>query len=157
MSCRREQLAVAALALCAALGCAAVRGAGGVHGADGTGGAGGTGSAGGGHGLASVPPSAPELVNPFGASPEAAAAGHKLFLRHCAECHGDDGRGSRRAPSLDSGRLRQAPASALFWFLTNGRLVAGMPSWSRLPAARRWQLVAYLQARSASGRIESKD
>jgi len=154
---RRAKLAVASLAVCTALGCAAVRGTGGTGGAGDVGGAGGAAGAGGGHGLASVPPSVPELVNPFGESPEAAAAGRKLFLLHCAECHGDDGRGSRRAPSLDSRRLRQASAGALFWFLTNGRLVAGMPSWSRLPAARRWQIVAYLQQRSAAGRSESRD
>jgi hypothetical protein len=42
--------------------------------------------------------------------------------------------------------LRQASPGALFWFLTNGRLAAGMPEWSRLPAARRWQIIAYLQS-----------
>lgn len=153
----RAKLAVALVMVCTALGCAAVRGAGGGGGAGEVSGKGGAAGAGGGRGLASVPPSAPELMNPCGESPEAAAAGRKLFLRHCAECHGEDGRGSRRAPSLDSRRLRQASAGALFWFLTNGRLVAGMPSWSRLPAARRWQIIAYLQERSAAGRSESRD
>jgi mono/diheme cytochrome c family protein len=133
-------LAVATLAAGAMLGCAAV---GGLDG-DAHGGAAG---AGGGHGLASVPASAPQRANPFGESPDAVAAGRKLFLRHCAECHGDAGRGGRRGPSLDSRRLRQASPGALFWFLTNGRLAAGMPQWSRLPAARRWQIIAYLQSR----------
>jgi mono/diheme cytochrome c family protein len=153
-------LAAVALAACAVLGCAAVGGTagGGTGGAAGAGGAGGAGRAGdaggGGHGLASVPASAPELLNPFGESPAAVAAGRKLFLRHCAECHGDDGRGSRRGPSLDSRRLRQASPGALFWFLTNGRLAAGMPGWSRLPAARRWQIVAYLRGKD-SGSLPS--
>jgi mono/diheme cytochrome c family protein len=87
----------------------------------------------------------PERVNPFAESPDAVAAGRKLFLRHCAECHGDGGGGGHRGPSLDSRRMRQASPGALFWFLTNGRLAAGMPEWSRLPAARRWQIVTYLQ------------
>jgi mono/diheme cytochrome c family protein len=132
--------AVAVLAASAMLGCAAV---GGVDG--------GAAGAGGGHGLASVPASAPERLNPFGESPDAVAAGRKLFLRHCAECHGDDGEGGRRGPSLDSRRLREASPGALFWFLTNGRLAAGMPEWSRLPAARRWQIIAYLQGKLAGG------
>lgn len=136
--------AVAILAASALLGCAAI---GGLDG----GAAGGAAGAGGGHGLASVPASAPERVNPLGESPDAVAAGRKLFLRHCAECHGDDGRGGRRGPSLDSRRMRQASPGALFWFLTNGRLAAGMPEWSRLPAARRWQIIAYLQSRLAGG------
>jgi mono/diheme cytochrome c family protein len=133
-------LTVATLAAGAMLGCAAVGGLDGDA-------AGGAAGAGGGHGLASVPASAPEQVNPFGESPDAVAAGRKLFLRHCAACHGDDGKGGRRGPSLDSRRMRQASPGALFWFLTNGRLAAGMPEWSRLPAARRWQIIAYLQSR----------
>jgi mono/diheme cytochrome c family protein len=102
-------------------------------------------AAGAGPGLDSVPASAPARVSPFAGSRDAAAAGRKLFLRHCAECHGENARGSRRAPSIDSERVRQASPGALFWFLTNGRLAAGMPGWSRLPAARRWQIVDYLQ------------
>jgi mono/diheme cytochrome c family protein len=139
-------LTVATLAVGAMLGCAAV---GGLDG-DAAGAAGGAAGAGGGHGLASVPASAPERVNPFGESPDALAAGRKLFLRHCAACHGDDGGGGRRGPSLDSRRLREASPGALFWFLTNGRLAAGMPEWSRLPAARRWQIIAYLQSKVVS-------
>ncbi len=135
-------LAAAVLAAGAMLGCAAV---GGLNGDV----AGGAAGAVGGHGLASVPASAPERVNPFGESADAVAAGRKLFLRHCAECHGDDGGGGHRGPSLDSRRLHQASQGALFWFLTNGRLAAGMPEWSRLPAARRWQIVAYLQRRGS--------
>ena len=137
MSGRGEiALAAAILAASAMVGCAATGGVDGVTA--------GTPAAGAGHGLASVPASAPERLNPFGESPDAVAAGRKLFQRHCAECHGDDGGGGHRGPSLDSRRMRQASPGALFWFLTNGRLAAGMPEWSRLPAAQRWQLVAYL-------------
>jgi len=97
------------------------------------------------YGLDRAPAAAAARANPYAASPEAAVAGRKLFLRHCAECHGADGRGGRRAPAIDSDRVRQASPGALFWFLTNGSLATGMPAWSRLPAARRWQMIAYLQ------------
>ncbi|HVT18244.1 MAG TPA: cytochrome c [Thermoanaerobaculia bacterium] len=96
-------------------------------------------------GLLKAPPSAHERSNPYEGMPEAVTAGRKLFLRHCAECHGDDGKGSPRGPSFDLDRLRQAPPGDLFWFVSNGDLKAGMPSWSRLPDAQRWQLVAYLK------------
>jgi len=125
--------AALALALCAAAalaaGCAAA-------------------GAGAGPGLDSVPASAPARarIDPDAGGPDAVAAGRKLFLRHCAECHGDDARGSRRGPAIASERVREASPGALFWFLTNGRLAAGMPGWSRLPAARRWQIIAYLQS-----------
>jgi mono/diheme cytochrome c family protein len=81
-----------------------------------------------------------------GTDPAAVQAGRKLFLRHCADCHGADARGSRRAPALDSERVRQTPDEDLFRFVTNGNLRTGMPSWSRLPAARRRQILAYLRS-----------
>jgi mono/diheme cytochrome c family protein len=74
-----------------------------------------------------------------------ALAGRKLFLRHCAQCHGEDGHGSRRGPDLDSARVRQATPAELFELLTSGRLRRGMPAWTRLPPEQRRQLVAYLE------------
>src|ERR1051325_7609552 len=70
--------------------------------------------------------------NPFHDNPVARAAGQKLFLRHCAECHGTAGEGTERAPSLQEFARASAPA-ALQSFIKNGNLRAGMPSWSRLP------------------------
>ncbi|HVT61833.1 MAG TPA: cytochrome c [Thermoanaerobaculia bacterium] len=98
-------------------------------------------------GLADAPESAHALVDPYQGQPAAAAAGRKLFLRHCAGCHGAGARGGEQAdaPPLDSERVQAAPPGDLFWFLTNGNLRTGMPSWSRLPEAQRWQLVAFLR------------
>ena len=98
-----------------------------------------------GSGLASAPESAHTRRNPYEGSADAALAGEKLFKRHCAECHGIDGRGHEHAPPLDSASVYQAPPGDLFWFLTNGNLWRGMPSWSRLPDAQRWQIVSYLK------------
>ena len=42
--------------------------------------------------------------------------------------------------------VQNAPAGVLFWYLTNGDLRAGMPSWSRLPEAQRWQIATFLKA-----------
>jgi mono/diheme cytochrome c family protein len=96
-------------------------------------------------GLANAPESAHALVNPFDGKSEAPLAGHKLFERHCAECHGSDARGRGKAPALDSYFVGNKPPGDLFWFLTNGNLRAGMPSWSGLPEERRWQIIAYLK------------
>jgi mono/diheme cytochrome c family protein len=95
--------------------------------------------------LANVPRSAAVWTNPFEGDPTAARAGNKLFRRHCADCHGEDAEGRAKNPSLVSERVQGAPPGDLFWFLTNGNLGAGMPSWSRLPDARRWQLVSFLK------------
>jgi copper transport protein len=102
---------------------------------------------------AQAPPSARARVNPYAGSADAVQAGRKLVARHCAECHGPDGHGGRNAPPLATDEVRAAGAGELFWVLTNGHLGAGMPSWSRLPEARRWQIVSFLKSPDAgSGR-----
>ncbi|HEX5413229.1 MAG TPA: c-type cytochrome [Terriglobia bacterium] len=93
-----------------------------------------------------APASAYKLANPYHGRPNAAAAGRKLFLRQCAQCHGENADGGRNAPPLRSGRVMQAPDGVLFWFLKNGNPRAGMPSWSSLPPAQRWQIVSFLKS-----------
>ena len=72
------------------------------------------------------------------------AAGEKLFVQHCAECHGRAAQGTDRAPALTAFVKRSEPAMLLS-FIKDGRLKAGMPSWSRLPDQRLSQIVTYLQ------------
>ena len=95
--------------------------------------------------LSKAPPSAQSLKNPYAGQAEAAAAGRKLFVQHCAECHGQDARGLERAPDLHSPPIQNAPPGTLFWALRNGRVRKGMPSWSHLPDQRLWQIVTYLK------------
>jgi mono/diheme cytochrome c family protein len=97
-------------------------------------------------GLASAPASAGARANPYEGKAGAARAGRKLFERYCAECHGADPARRGKAPALDSGQVEQTPPGNLYWFLTNGNLRSGMPSWSRLPDAQRWQIVTYLKS-----------
>jgi mono/diheme cytochrome c family protein len=96
--------------------------------------------------LSDAPESARTLKNPFVDDAKALAAGQKLFLRHCASCHGDDGTGRGHAANLHAEEIRKAPPGILFWAISNGRLKKGMPSWSGLPPAQRWQLVTYLKS-----------
>ena len=85
-------------------------------------------------------------ANPLAGDPEAVPAGAKLFRQHCAACHGEDGTGKGKKPSLHSEHVRDASEGELQWLLTNGSLKNGMPSWSRLPEPQRWQLVRYLKS-----------
>lgn len=96
--------------------------------------------------LSTAPAKARSRMNPYKDQRDAILAGRKLFRQHCAECHGEDARGICRAPSLHSTEVRQATSGELEWFLRNGHLSAGMPSWSGLPPQRRWQIVAYLKS-----------
>ena len=51
-----------------------------------------------------------------------------------------------KKPGLRSDRIKSATDGDLEWFLRQGDLGHGMPSWSRLPEAQRWQLVSYLRS-----------
>ncbi|HEX5482442.1 MAG TPA: c-type cytochrome [Terriglobia bacterium] len=102
--------------------------------------------------LADVPRSARSLPNPFKGNPRAAAAGHKLFERHCAQCHGMDARGIGSAANLRSPGIQDTPPGSLFWVLRNGRIRRGMPSWSQLPDQQLWQMVTYLKTLKKSHR-----
>ena len=84
--------------------------------------------------------------NPYAMRTDAAQAGGKLFRDHCAECHGSDAQGSKHAPPLRSAHVDARSDRALFAIITNGNLRRGMPSWSRIPEERRWQIVTYLRA-----------
>jgi len=96
--------------------------------------------------LAQAPEKTRNRRNPLERDAEAPAAGRKLFERHCAECHGEDAAGSPKAPSLRAATVQKAAPGALFWVLTNGVVRRGMPVWSKLPEAQRWQLVSYVQS-----------
>ena len=100
-----------------------------------------------GSGLVDAPQKVRTLENPFRGNESARAAGKKLFERHCAECHGQSAEGGAEAPPLRAASEAATPGM-LQWFIKNGNLRAGMPSWSRLPDQQLWQLVTYLQALS---------
>jgi mono/diheme cytochrome c family protein len=93
-----------------------------------------------------APLSERQRQNPYEGQPQAIAAGQKLFRQHCAQCHGEEGHGTDRAPDLHSPSIREATPGELAWFLKNGNLRTGMPSWSRLPEQRRWQIIAFLKS-----------
>ena len=110
--------------------------------------------------MINVPATESSRRNPYAGDPVAPVAGKKLFRRHCAQCHGPGGVGSTRGPGLGSNSVRSATPGALFWFLTNGNLKRGMPSWSGLSEQRRWQIVTYVKSldkSSASSMNEKLD
>lgn len=72
-------------------------------------------------------------------------AGEKLYRRHCAECHGADGRGIGKAANLQAPHVQTKSPAELVEFLRNGDLWRGMPSWAGMPEERRWQIVAYIK------------
>ncbi len=99
-----------------------------------------------GAGLSKVPEKDRVRVNPLAEDPTAPAAGALVFAQHCASCHGSDAQGMGKHPSLRTARVHQASDGDLQWLLRNGSLAHGMPAWSGLPEAQRWQLVRYLHS-----------
>jgi mono/diheme cytochrome c family protein len=83
--------------------------------------------------------------NPLENQPSAAAGGHKVFLQRCSTCHGDGGRGTSRGPNLAAADVQSQPDGALFWKVSSGNTHGGMPAFSFLPPAQRWQLVLHLR------------
>lgn len=88
--------------------------------------------------------------NPSEDDANAIRAGEKLYRQHCAECHGEDARGTDKAANLRMADVQGATPGELAWVLRNGNLLKGMPSWSGLPDQRRWQIVAYIKSLGTS-------
>jgi len=89
-------------------------------------------------------------TNPLANDADAVAAGGVLFEEHCEDCHGKEGTGGKKAPSLRAGEVQNAAPGAIFWILTNGVVRKKMPVWSKLPEPERWQLVSYIKSLGAA-------
>jgi mono/diheme cytochrome c family protein len=87
--------------------------------------------------------------NPLAGRAEAIAGGSKVYRQRCATCHGDDARGTPKAPDLTASDVQAQSDGALFWKITSGNTHAGMPAFSFLPEPQRWQLVLQLRALGA--------
>jgi mono/diheme cytochrome c family protein len=86
-------------------------------------------------------------TNPLAGNPEAIAAGANVYGEHCQQCHKANAMGDgHKRPALRSQRISAASDGDIEWFLRQGDLGHGMPSWSSLPEAQRWQVVAYLRS-----------
>ena len=86
-------------------------------------------------------------ANPLAGRAEAVQAGAILYRDHCQQCHQADAAGDgKKKPSLKTDHVRAATDGDLEWFLRQGDLGHGMPSWSSLPEAQRWQIVVYLRS-----------
>ena len=86
-------------------------------------------------------------ANPLASRPETVSAGALIYKEHCEQCHKSDAMGDgRKRPTLRTDRIKTATDGDLEWFLRQGDIGHGMPSWSSLPQAQRWQLVSYLRS-----------
>ncbi len=100
--------------------------------------------------MTQVPARDRQKTNPYHGQAQAIQAGRLLFEEHCAECHGENAQGKKKRPSLRTERIQaEASEGDLHWFLVNGNIRHGMPSWSKLPDQQLWQIVSYLRSLKA--------
>jgi len=95
---------------------------------------------------------APDQKNPIPANDENLAAGAKLYINHCASCHG--------VPSNSNSQFARSfnppvptfftdapdmPENQNFYIIQHGIRWTGMPAWNKtLSDTQMWQLVTFL-------------
>ena len=101
-------------------------------------------------------PEAARLQNPVPADPASLAAGHAIFEKHCASCHGDTGKGDglmaeeldpRPADLSDAERKHGSSDGEVFTVISHGVKGTGMRAFSRkLTAHEIWEVVNYVRS-----------
>jgi len=95
--------------------------------------------------------------NPVAANESSLAAGQKIYLQRCVECHGKTGNGDGpdaadlgiHPAKLSDPAMRTQTDGELFWKITVGK--KPMPNYrTRLSPTDRWNVINYL--RSLPGR-----
>ena len=95
---------------------------------------------------------APDLKNPLAANEENLAAGAKLYIDHCAGCHGvpsnPDSQFGRSFYPIGPPFFKDSPDMAEnqnFYIIQHGIRWTGMPAWNKtLNETQMWQLVTFL-------------
>jgi mono/diheme cytochrome c family protein len=90
----------------------------------------------------------PAPVEPILVTAESLALGQELYAASCASCHGPDGQGSQRAPSLNvRSYLAETPDSAMEQIITLGVPETAMQAWGdRLSAAQIQAIVGFIRS-----------
>lgn len=103
----------------------------------------------------SIPKSARQAQNPEAATPENLAEARKHFADHCANCHGNDGRGGTDmgrnmyppAPDMTLVETQNRSDGELYYIIENGVRFTGMPAWGAggINDQETWRLVLYIR------------
>jgi thiosulfate dehydrogenase len=95
---------------------------------------------------------APNVKNPISPTEENLVAGAKIYLNHCAGCHGlpsnADSQFARSFNPTVPGFFKEAPdmpENQNFFIIEHGIRWTGMPAWNKtLNDAEAWQVVTFL-------------
>ena len=101
-----------------------------------------------------APARAKKLKNPLTASQENIEAGHALFSRNCASCHGEDGKAKTdvaeamkvKPADLTGHAMHGITDGEIYWVVTNGIKTSGMPALNaKTKPNERWQMALYVK------------
>jgi mono/diheme cytochrome c family protein len=101
-----------------------------------------------------VPMKLRSLKNPIPVSAAAMQEGREHFADHCAQCHGNDGRGQTemgrslypRAPDMTLPETQKLSDGELFAIIRNGVRLTGMPGWAGEHSEQDdWKLVLFIR------------
>jgi glucose/arabinose dehydrogenase len=98
-----------------------------------------------------APASSEAVKNPYSGRAKWALAGQAIYAGHCSSCHGPAGEGTGSVPALKQGPAQKATDGAIFWYITQGDVGNGMPSWASLPPPQRWQVITYVKSLNSAG------
>src|SRR5712692_9137251 len=102
----------------------------------------------------SVGKRAPGGKNPFAASPQVLGEGFAHYKENCVSCHGAPGVDASEAaeglnppaPDLTLPRVQARPDGEIFWIVSNGIKMTGMPAFSPTHKPDEcWKVVAFLR------------
>jgi mono/diheme cytochrome c family protein len=103
-----------------------------------------------------APAAAKKLVSPIANTADDLAAGKKLYAEKCAACHGADGRlaaGAKvKATDLTSHHVAMLTPGEIYWVVTHGIPMSGMPGNPKLSVNERWQVVGYTRGLAGTAR-----
>jgi mono/diheme cytochrome c family protein len=103
-----------------------------------------------------IPGSAYKTVSPLAATPAVLADARAHFADHCAICHANDGSGDTeigrnlypKAPDMRDADTQSLTDGELFYIITNGIRLTGMPAWGSGNAGDHlgsWGLVHFIR------------
>ena len=101
-----------------------------------------------------VPMKMRSMKNPVPMSAPALQEGREHFADHCAQCHGNDGRGQTdmgrslypRAPDMTLPETQKLSDGELFAIIRNGVRLTGMPGWGGEHSEQDdWKLVLFIR------------
>ncbi|HWF75837.1 MAG TPA: cytochrome c [Caulobacteraceae bacterium] len=98
--------------------------------------------------------SARAVAPPAAFTPAQTLAGFRLYDQHCVACHGAPGvarqawtEGMTPSPPYLVDAPRHWTRGELYWIVSNGVKMTGMPAWSAVHSpGELWQIVAFLEA-----------